>query len=121
MARGQADAKGGQLRDGKCSHPVFAWAHQRNAITHGVTRSWCGRCGQAFPVGPARIAPEDADAIAIELRAAELANMEDTGTPDEQAGWTCHSYQAEHEHDETAPYLAGWLARVIATHGQEDV
>lgn len=92
----------------------------------GKTRTWdvhlvrldgdqCYRCGS---YGPARIAPEDADRIAIEIEAARIV-FSPTRTPDEEAGWLSHSYDAEHEHDETVPYLAGWLARHIYAGDEE--
>jgi hypothetical protein len=115
------------IRKKRCRHPASVL---RSAIICGATpdigigmlTSLCLRCGELLPLGPAKDTP---DAL-MELRAAELAadyldcrftEIWRTASADEHDGWSMH-YGMWGGFDAPGKW-SGWLAREIATHGEE--
>lgn len=70
-------------------------------------------------LGPAHIAPEDAETLALEIRAAKLSNLADShATSMESSGWSAHRYSSDHVLD-NAEWHARWLAHAIWSHDEE--
>jgi hypothetical protein len=97
-----------------CTCPVL-W--RMGSLHDGLAVHW--GCGGYLPFGPAK----DTPAVLVEIRAAEIAGAGPTRCLDtesmewncEQCGW--ESYNAMDVIEYAPPWLAGWLARQIATHG----
>jgi hypothetical protein len=107
-------------------------------VTHRFECKICDDCGHWLPLGPANHGGEFAAQVAVERRAAELNSNRVGGngdfarwvvmapSADESAGWDAHRFDGdpvanrEHQHLSlrgwVASRLAGYLARVIATH-----
>jgi hypothetical protein len=92
----------------KCAHrtdlglPTFAW-HTADGIfvpSHAPAccTMRCVRCGEALPFGPAKLDGEHAAAVAIEMRAAEIASAAATADQEwalygaEFIGWRLGKY-----------------------------
>lgn len=100
-----------------------AWMHQLDCYKEFPV-CICLDCGAWLSLGPANDEPE---AVRVEIRAAELTTLDRCSL--EQ--WPCGMTDQEphgwigHKHDDTpieprASYWAGYLAREIATHENED-
>lgn len=97
----------------KCDHAGLERFDEIRGCT--VTVSRCVWCGRWFSFGPA----VDTDLTAIEVRAAELAPRFETSTAlriswDEDHGAAVHE-RGQYPGFVSPGYLAGWLAREIAT------
>jgi hypothetical protein len=110
----------------RCRHRRFTLENSRVGGDIGLTFDmWirrCMRCGMPLPLGPANDTPE----ALMELRAAELAadyldcrftEIWRTASADEHDGWSMH-YGMWGGFDAPGKW-SGWLAREIATHGEE--
>ncbi len=90
----------------------------------GPTRTRCSDCNELLSLGDSNDSPE---AVAIEIRAAELASQwapMDRTVYAERDGWAWHKdgYLPEQSMPDIGTYaerLAGYLARCIATHPAE--
>jgi hypothetical protein len=125
----------------RCKHKsTSGWEYRERGLPEYAR---CLDCGHWLSLGPARDDGPHAAQVAIEKRAAELANMDvRPKQPHDgwQFGWWLHSDEEEAQINKphpslcaledgtvyTAGYLehhpgwhAGYLARVIATHDQE--
>lgn len=109
-----------------------AWEH--TMTLSGVTLMWqrffecdrahCGDCGHQMALAPATDTGPHAASVAVEVRAAEIANrwltqppdFAPTGLDDEARGWSLAETNMQNHTD---AWHAGYLARVIATHTEE--
>ena len=95
-----------------CEHMTsrFTWSG------HMATSRFCVDCGALLSMGPSNDEPAE---VQVEILAAECAFS--TTTPgDEEEGWQAHRLGRHLERGEIVPYLAGWLAREIATHDDRE-
>ncbi len=97
----------------------------------GIHSCWerrCLDCGAWLSLGPSNDGGEHREAIAIEVRAAEIAAKWRESAPGrewadfvladggaEHAGWIGHAFDS-HKMPEQNGEWAGWLARQIANH-----
>lgn len=107
----------------RCKHQAWGWYQLGDAL---VRR--CLSCPEWLPLGPAADdLPESQDAVAIEIRAAELAAMPPVSieqwpaglTSSEASGWLLCAHGGDPIFS-TGPALAGYLARIIYEHGEEE-
>lgn len=91
------------------------------AVQAGLIVNTCVLCDAVLPLGPARLDGEHTAAVAIELRAAEIAGSVDHWfgmTDHERNGWLSHAFtvaRVRHVANDAAQ-SAGYLARAIAEH-----
>lgn len=98
----------------------FVW----RVNAHGdLISGWCPTCKTTAVHGPSTDTPE----VLVEIRAAELAlGVHDDGGPRlkrftdgaEYAGWIEHAFDSAKVPEQPGEW-AGWLARQIATHDEE--
>jgi hypothetical protein len=125
----------------KCKHHVFArrWVHGEWIVLLGDSRDADGRrcsyCHEWLPLGPSNDSGEFAEAVACEVRAAEIAATMNSGNSHdnsqfisltsfaERRGWAGHKAEefasVEWAANPDRAGLAGYLARAITTHTEQ--
>ena len=97
---------------GKCNHKSTF------GVNNGASVCCCD-CRVYLSLGPARIAAEDRATIAVEIRAAELADLYSShATSMESNGWASRQIDLTHTLD-NGEWLAGYLAHLIWSHDEE--
>ena len=100
----------------KCRHRVVA-SSWRSGIVVGRR---CWHCGGALSLGPARDDGPFAEAVAIEIRAAELSDLfASHATSMEASGWQARRFYGSTSGIDDPQWQAGYLAAAIWSHDEE--
>ncbi len=96
---------------GRCMHRAAAAEVELRYEMNSVVKRYCISCNELLPLGPARDDGEHAEAVAIEIRAAELAD--DLVESDRLCDWTFSAFGDDEER-------RGWsIAGCIVEHKDE--